>query len=670
MRKRILLLSIVFGMLAVPLLAAVEKTDGGMKFTYYDPDATKVFLAGSFNGWSTTATSMTKDAGGYWSVVMDLKAGKYEYKFVVDGTYTTDSENPNTKPDPYGGVNSLLEINTAGEIVVAGAAQQVSNTSLSERVLLLGRYLSWTNVEKNVEGDPRWRIQRPIQNVDFNFTVTLSDIAQGYSRLRIDSNKNFLRPNDLSAYLDEAHIRIAPQQFSVTGYYNEELLWSDDPLHFVGDIDLPGTIFDDHLKAGKGTAGAIVKSDWRGFEIQGIGANVHDYDIYNNPDLFDNTGTDVYHGRIAHRLWLLKPGLDFFMERNIWWLDFTNVVGVTPANTGIPRLDRYLDRSKDPSTWFEFDDKSYYAGFDLSMPLFGDSLIPQVEYLRGKLNQGFITSNRSGIDLGNGPLDVPILERDQQIFHGRVKCLLFKNVPLFAAHTRYETLHPNAGESMLSPVFQSDATANKHIFFSVDSDPATTKYDYSEFSVEWSMKNLGAMLWLQRNMLEASYPTAKTTRWIYNWSASPGLTWKPVSRLELALEGCYTRFEGSRDIAETGSSYEAITKGSYTIKKSLSAFVDMRIIRYKFENLSTGDDVNTFTNPWVGLAYKPMRKVSVVLAYGVDPLNFDIDYEGREIGRYNYRQQYLWENANASLIGAEQSLSDKRMVCLRAMFNF
>jgi hypothetical protein len=670
MRNRILLLIIVLGMIAVPLRAAVEKTEGGMKFSYFDPDAAAVSLAGSFNGWSTTATPMTKDKAGYWSVVMDLAPGKYEYKFVVDGTWTTDSENPSTKPDPYGGMNSLLEIGGTGEIVIAAGVQQVSNTPLNERVLILGRYLSRTNLEKDVEGDPRWRIQRPTQNVDFNFTVTISDIVQGYSRLRIDSSKDFLRPNDLAAVLDEAHLRIAPESFTLTGYYNEETLWSEDPLHVIGDVDLAGTIFDDHLKAGKGTAGAVLKSDWQGFDIQGIAANVYDYDINNDPGLFDNTGTDLYHARVGRKFSVFAPAFDFFMERNIWWLDFTNVVGTKPAATGLPRLDRYLDRSNDPSTWFEFDDKSYYAGFDLSASLFGDSLVPQFEYLRGALTQRFVTSNRSGIDLGNGPIDVPILDRDLQILHGRVNCTLLKNVPVFVAHTRYEVTNSSPGESMLIPAFLPDETANKHIFFVIDADPATSKRDYSEFTIQWSRKNLSAILWLQRNMYTFHYPAAKTDRWLYNWSASPGLTWKPVSRFELALEQSYTRFEGSRDLTETGSTYETITKGTFDITKSLSALFDVRIIRLKYEGTAGADDVHTFTNPFAGFAYEPMRKVSVVLAYGVDPLNFDIDYNGREIGRYLYREQYLWSNSGATMTDAERSLADRRVVVLRAIFNF
>jgi hypothetical protein len=671
MRKKILLLCVMLGVLAAPLLAAVEKTDGGIKFTYYDPDATQVFLAGAFNGWSTTATPMTKDQAGIWSTVVDLKAGAHEYKFVVDGTWTSDPDNLNTKPDPYGGVNSVVEVDAKGDIVVAaGTAQRLSNTPLNERVLILGRYLSRTNVEKNVEGDPRWRVQRPVQNVDFNFTVTISDIAQGYSRLRIDSSKDFLRPNDLSAYLDEAQIRIAPQQFSIIGYYNEEILQSDDPLHYFGDVDLPGTIFDDHLKAGKGTAGAVVRSAWNGFDLQGFAANVNDYDIYNNPTLFDNTGTDLYHGRLSRNFWLLTPGIDFFMQRNVWWLDFTNVVGVTPAATGIPRLDAWLDRSGDPSDWFEFDDKSYYAGFDIGMPLYGDSLLPQFEYLRGRHTQEFIESNRSGINLDNGPIDVPILERDQQIIHARVRCDLVRDVPLFAAHTRYETMNPHAGESMLNPAFQPDATANKHIFFTVDSDPATTKHDYSEFWAQLITGDVSARLWFQRNLLTASYPEERITRWAYNWSATAGLDWQALKRLDIALEDCYTRFEGSSKLSATGSSIETITKGSYELTKTLSAFLDVRIIRYTFEHPDGSDEARTFTAPWTGLEYQPMRKVSVVLAYGLDPYDFNDDYSGRETGRYNYRQQYFWSNPDASILDAEQYLADAKIVCLRAIFNF
>ena len=43
-----------------------------------------VFLAGTFNGWSTDATPMRLEAGRY-EVTLPLPVGEYQYKFVADG---------------------------------------------------------------------------------------------------------------------------------------------------------------------------------------------------------------------------------------------------------------------------------------------------------------------------------------------------------------------------------------------------------------------------------------------------------------------------------------------------------------------------------------------------------------------------------------------------------
>ncbi len=58
-------------------------------------DAGKVLLSGSFNGWSTNELRMTKVAGG-WELPYVLAAGNYEYKYIVDGKWMTDPDNPHT----------------------------------------------------------------------------------------------------------------------------------------------------------------------------------------------------------------------------------------------------------------------------------------------------------------------------------------------------------------------------------------------------------------------------------------------------------------------------------------------------------------------------------------------------------------------------------------------
>jgi hypothetical protein len=61
-------------------------------------DAKAVYLAGDFNHWDPTGQPMVKDRDG-WIVRIDLTPGKYDYKFVVDGDWILDPDNPLTEKD-------------------------------------------------------------------------------------------------------------------------------------------------------------------------------------------------------------------------------------------------------------------------------------------------------------------------------------------------------------------------------------------------------------------------------------------------------------------------------------------------------------------------------------------------------------------------------------------
>ncbi len=659
-----------------PVRGAVKVVDEGIKFTYYDPNAGKVFLAGSFNNWSTTQTPMNKNQEGTWSTTLNLDPGEHEYKFVVDGAWITDMENPNTKSDPYGGMNSIVEINSQGEIVVSGEGEAMrANTALSAQVHFSGRYLNRTEIIKGQEDDQRWRMQRPQNKFDMNFDIMISEIVHGYSRLRVDSEKNFLEPNNISAILDETHIEITPGQFEVTGYYSEEILESRDPLMFFGDEDLAGTIFDDHLKSGKGTAGITGNFSSYGFDVEGFFSNVHDYDIYNDPDLFDNTGTDLYAARITRDFDPLVLGANFFMTRNMWWLDFTEKVGTDPVNTGIESLDEHINRTGDPSDWFELDDKSYNLGLDLTAHLYQGDLVPQFEFLAGEMNQTFVTSNSSGIDLGNGPIDVPIMQQDQRIYHGSIRSTLVENLLVNAEHTRRQHLHSQADETRLTVDFKEQEEANKHIFYTLEQGPAAVTHDYSELFLQYGFKSgtlsgLDVKLWLQRNMYDYDNPGDQNDQWRYNWSLASGLSWKPISRLNVELEQQYVSYEGSSSIARNGSELETILRGNYKLSDKLSAFLDIRTIHLESENGPDEDESGTFTSPFIGFKYLPAGRVSLLLAYGLDPMDFSIDYQGRRIGRYLYRNSYIYNNTGSTVMDAEEALSDLNVITLRAVFNF
>jgi 1,4-alpha-glucan branching enzyme len=73
------------------------------------PEANKVIVAGSFNGWNSEGYRMTYQ-GGRWIFPVFLKPGKYTYKFIVDGKWMTDPDNTLYEENQYGTGNSVLWI--------------------------------------------------------------------------------------------------------------------------------------------------------------------------------------------------------------------------------------------------------------------------------------------------------------------------------------------------------------------------------------------------------------------------------------------------------------------------------------------------------------------------------------------------------------------------------
>jgi alpha-amylase/alpha-mannosidase (GH57 family) len=95
------------------LLKGPVLTPEGVLFSHANATAKTVSLAGEFNGWSTTADPMSDpDGDGVWTVTLDLKPGRYEYKFVIDGgaVWEPDEGNPERVDDNHGGENSVLVV--------------------------------------------------------------------------------------------------------------------------------------------------------------------------------------------------------------------------------------------------------------------------------------------------------------------------------------------------------------------------------------------------------------------------------------------------------------------------------------------------------------------------------------------------------------------------------
>ena len=115
---------------------AIQNIENGILFSYDDKNAQSVFLVGTMNDWNQTINPMKKDENGIWKIILKLEEGKYAYKFVVDGDWAFDQENPNFEDDGFGGSNSIIEIDNNGQILKNKIKNNGIKTSFNPKLLL------------------------------------------------------------------------------------------------------------------------------------------------------------------------------------------------------------------------------------------------------------------------------------------------------------------------------------------------------------------------------------------------------------------------------------------------------------------------------------------------------------------------------------------------------
>jgi chromosome partitioning protein len=96
---------------AVTSLLGVKITSSGVLFVQPLSVGKQVFIAGDFNGWSAMSLPMTRnDRLGVYERLVQIPPGRWQYRLVIDGHWTHDSVNPSTQQNPFGGLNSILDI--------------------------------------------------------------------------------------------------------------------------------------------------------------------------------------------------------------------------------------------------------------------------------------------------------------------------------------------------------------------------------------------------------------------------------------------------------------------------------------------------------------------------------------------------------------------------------
>ncbi|MFW6081044.1 MAG: glycogen-binding domain-containing protein [Desulfosalsimonas sp.] len=79
-------------------------------FRLAEPDAREVGIGGDFNNWETSRHMFKKNSEGVWEKTLMLAPGRYEYKFMVDGSWRTDPANRVSCDNAFGSCNSVIEV--------------------------------------------------------------------------------------------------------------------------------------------------------------------------------------------------------------------------------------------------------------------------------------------------------------------------------------------------------------------------------------------------------------------------------------------------------------------------------------------------------------------------------------------------------------------------------
>ncbi len=233
MRIKALLIIGLLALTFLPVHAAFEVTPDGVVFTYVDENAGSVAIAGEFNNWNTGATLMEKKEG-VWTVTVELPPGKHEYKFVVDGQWMADPDNPVTS-GAYG--NSLVEIGTGGGEVKHAAT---SNTAFSPKILLGGRFIGLYKSATNEGRGDQFELTRPTMDIDLDWSIRVNEVTDVHLLTTIN-NENEATETDFwrtNMRFDRGSIKLHTDEIEGMLYDNESAGRWDDPLELVGGIGI------------------------------------------------------------------------------------------------------------------------------------------------------------------------------------------------------------------------------------------------------------------------------------------------------------------------------------------------------------------------------------------------------------------------------------------------
>lgn len=211
-------------------------------------NAKKVFLAGSFNDWRERDLQMNKTADG-WELPLYLADGTHTYRFIVDGKWYEDPENPDKFPNEYGEFNSVVRLGKPYVFKLDGYTD-------AKQVILSGSFNKWWRHELSMKKTATgWELPYTLGpgNYDYTFIIDGKEIVKPGEPGKMAKFNFILEPNytfRLKGYDNAKNVFLA-------GDFNN---WSPDgfPMKREGDE----WVLKVHLSFGKHLYKFIVDGKW------------------------------------------------------------------------------------------------------------------------------------------------------------------------------------------------------------------------------------------------------------------------------------------------------------------------------------------------------------------------------------------------------------------------
>jgi 1,4-alpha-glucan branching enzyme len=80
-------------------------------FSFSTRTARSVQLVGDFTNWEEHPIPLRREPNGLWRTAIKLEPGTHYYRFLVDGQWQDDPECLIKVPNPFGGMNSVRQVN-------------------------------------------------------------------------------------------------------------------------------------------------------------------------------------------------------------------------------------------------------------------------------------------------------------------------------------------------------------------------------------------------------------------------------------------------------------------------------------------------------------------------------------------------------------------------------